>query len=109
MDGVSQRDLLILNPGYPDPLTGAEAQILPRGRIQADPNLRMPQVHQASLGVERQLGQNFSLQATYQMLRGRRQIRSININAPDEFGNRPDPTVGTVTQFESTGRRKPIA
>ena len=64
----------------------------------------MPQVHQASLGVERQLGQNFSVQTTYQMLRGRRQIRSININAPDEFGNRPDPTVGTVTQFESTGR-----
>jgi hypothetical protein len=104
VDGVSQRDLLILNPGYPNPLAGAEAQILPRGRIQADPNLRMPQVHQVSLGVERQLAQNFSVQATYQMLRGRRQIRSININAPDELGNRPDPTVGTVTQFESTGR-----
>ena len=104
VDGVSQRDLLILNPGYPDPLAGAEAQILPRGRIQGDPNLRMPQVHQASLGVERQLGQNLSLQTTYQMLRGRRQIRSVNINAPDEFGNRPDPTVGTVTQFESTGQ-----
>jgi hypothetical protein len=54
--------------------------------------------------VERQLGQNFSVQTTYQMLRGRHQIRSININAPDAFGNRPDPTVGTVTQFESTGR-----
>ncbi|HZM95488.1 MAG TPA: TonB-dependent receptor [Vicinamibacterales bacterium] len=104
VDGVSQRDLLILNPGYPNPLNGAEAQILPRGRIQADPALQMPQVHQGSLGIERQLAQNFSVQATYQMLRGRRQIRSININAPDEFGNRPDPTVGTVTQFESTGR-----
>jgi Carboxypeptidase regulatory-like domain len=104
VDGVSQRDLLILNPGYPNPFTGQEAQVLPRGRIQADPNLRLPQVHQVSLGVERQLAQNFSAQATYQMLRGHRQIRSININAPDEFGNRPDPSVGTVTQFESTGR-----
>ena len=104
VDGVSQRDLLILNPGYPNPFTGQDAQVLPRGRIQADPNLRLPQVHQVSLGVERQLAQNFSAQATYQMLRGHRQIRSININAPDEFGNRPDPTVGTVTQFESTGR-----
>jgi hypothetical protein len=104
VDGVSQRDLLILNPGYPDPLTGAQAQILPRGRIQAASNLQMPKIHQASLGVERQLAQNFSVQATYQMLRGRDQIRSINVNAPDQFGNRPDPTVGTVTQFESTGR-----
>jgi outer membrane receptor for ferrienterochelin and colicin len=104
VDGVSQRDLLILNPGYPNPLTGAEAQILPRGRIQADPNLTMPKVHQASLGVERQLAQNFNVQATYQMLRGQNQIRSINVNAPDQSGNRPDATVGTVTQFESTGR-----
>jgi hypothetical protein len=104
VDGVSQRDLLILNPGFPNPLIGQNVQILPRGRIQADPNLRMPQVHQVSLGVERQIVQNFSLQATYQMLRGYRQIRSINVNAPDEFGNRPDPSVGTVTQFESTGR-----
>lgn len=104
VDGISQRDLLILNPGYPNPLNGAESEILPRGRIQADPHLDMPQVHQASLGIERQLAQNFSVQATYQMLRGRHQIRSINVNAPDEFGNRPDPTVGTVTQFESTGR-----
>ena len=38
------------------------------------------------------------------MLRGRNLMRSININAPDEFGVRPEPTVGTVTQFESTGR-----
>ncbi len=104
VDGVSQRDLLILNPGYPDPLTGQETQVLPRGRIQGDPNLQMPRVHQASLGVERQVAQNFNMQATYQMLRGRRQIRSININAPDEFGNRPEPNVGTVTQFESTGK-----
>src|SRR4030095_3778923 len=102
--GVSRRDLRILNPGYPDPLNGVEAQILPRGRIQASSDLSMPQVHQASIGVERQLTQNFSFQTTYQMLRGRHQIRSININAPDEFGNRPDPTVGTVTQFQSTGR-----
>jgi outer membrane receptor for ferrienterochelin and colicin len=104
VDGVSVRDLLILNPGYPDPFNGAQTQVLPRGRIQASPDLSMPQVHQASLGVERQVTQNFSVQTTYQMLRGRHQIRSININAPDEFGNRPDPSVGTVTQFESTGR-----
>src|SRR4030095_14903691 len=102
--GVSRRDLRILNPGYPDPLNGTEAQILPRGRIQASSDLSMPQVHQASIGVERQLGQDFSGQTTYQLLSARQQMRSTNINAPDAFANRPDPTVGTVTQFESTGR-----
>ena len=63
----------------------------------------MPKVHQASLGIERQVTQNLSVQASYQMLRGRNQIRSININAPDESGVRPDPSMGTVTQFDSTG------
>jgi hypothetical protein len=104
VDGVAQRDLLILNPGYPDPSTGVMADVRPGGRIQASPDLEMPRVHQMSIGVERQLGQNLSLQASYQMLRGRNLMRSININAPDELGIRPEPTVGTVTQFDSTGR-----
>ena len=72
--------------------------------MQADPNLKMPYVHQASIGVERPLTQNLNVQASYQLLRGRNQLRSLNVNAPDAFGVRPEPNVGTVTQFESTGR-----
>jgi hypothetical protein len=64
----------------------------------------MPRVHQASIGIERQMTPNLTLQASYQMLRGRNQLRSININAPDASGVRPNPTIGTVTQFDSTGR-----
>ena len=104
VDGVRQRDLMILFPGYPDPFSAnAQTVILPSGRIQASPDLEMPRVHQASLGVSRRLGQNMELQVSYQMLRGRNQIRSINVNAPVD-GIRPDPTAGNVTQFESTGR-----
>jgi hypothetical protein len=47
---------------------------------------------------------NLQAQASYQMLRGRNQLRAINVNAPDALGIRPEPGVGTVTQFESTGR-----
>jgi hypothetical protein len=104
VNGVAQRDLLIINPGYPDPSSGIAADVQPGGRIQASPDLEMPKVHQASIGVERQVTQNFQVQVSYQMLRGRNQMRSININAPNEFGVRPDPSVGTVTQFDSTGR-----
>ena len=66
----------------------------------------MPQVHQASIGVERRLTQNFSVQTTYQMLRGRHRIRSININAPDAFGNRPGPDGrhGDAVRVHGTGR-----
>ena len=99
VDGVQQRDLLIT---YQE--DGSVQTIQPGGRIQASPTLEMPKVHQASLGIERQVTPNMSVQASYQMLRGRNQLRSININAPDESGVRPDPSMGTVTQFDSTGR-----
>lgn len=104
VNGIAQRDLLILNPGYPDPFTGAAQTVLPGGRVQASPDLRMPYIHQASIGIERSITQNLQVQASYQMLRGRNLLRSVNINAPDVFGVRPEPLVGTVTQFESTGR-----
>jgi len=104
VNGVAQRDLLIINPGYPDPFAGAAPLILPGGRVQAATDLKMPYIHQASIGVERPVTQNLQFQASYQMLRGRNLMRAVNINAPDEFGVRPEATVGTVTQFESTGR-----
>ena len=65
--------------------------VLPGGRVQAAPDLQMPYVHQASIGVERAITQNLQAQVSYQMLRGRNLMRSVNINAPDEFGVRPEP------------------
>ena len=104
VDGDLQRDLLILDPGYPDPVGGLLAEVLPGGVVQADPDLRMPSVQQASIGVDRPIGEFLTLQTSYQWQRGHNQLRSLNINAPDEFGVRPDPTAGTITQIESTGR-----
>jgi hypothetical protein len=101
VNGIAQRDLLITFQE-----DGTVETIQPGGRIQASPDLEMPKIHQASIGIERQVTQNLSLQASYQLLRGRNQLRSININAPDEFGVRPDPSIGTVTQFDSTGRSR---
>ena len=106
VDGISQRDLLIINPGYPDPFAGASQTVLPGGRVQAARDLEMPYIHQASIGVERPITPNVQFQASYQILRGRNLMRSSNINAPSELGIRPEPTVGTVTQFNSTGRSK---
>jgi hypothetical protein len=105
VNGVAQRDLLIV---YGEDGTIEDEQ--PGGRIQASPDLEMPKIHQASIGIERQVTQNLSVQASYQMLRGRNQMRSININAPVNIGTaeepnyvRPNPTLGNVTQFDSTG------
>ena len=51
----------------------------------------MPVTHQASIGIERQLSANLSLQVTYQMLRSRDQMRSINLNQPVIVGTTIDP------------------
>ena len=101
VNGVDQTDILILNPGYPDPGTGGIA--LSGGRVVADPDLKMPYVHQASIGAERALTPTFTVQASLAMQRGVNQLRSRNLNAPDASGVRPQPTVGTITQIESTG------
>jgi hypothetical protein len=100
VNGVAQRDLLVRY----DPFTGEPTQSLSGGRVQAAADLNLPYEHQASIGVERQLTQTLQVQASYQMLRGRNQLRSIDANAPDAFGIRPEPTISTVTLIDSTGK-----
>lgn len=104
VDGIAQRDLLILNPGYPDPFGGATASVLPGGRVQIAPGLAMPYVHQYSIGAERTFADTLTVQGSYMRHDGRNQLRSVNVNAPDEAGVRPLPDVGTISQIESTGR-----
>ena len=116
VNGIAQRDVRVNCPGYPDafaasadPLClaslGGVPIVQPGGRIQAGPDLRMPQVHQASASIEHPIGANLRAMVTYQMLRGRNQMRSRDINTPDPVtGLRPEPTIGSVTQFESTGK-----
>jgi hypothetical protein len=104
VNGVAQQDVLLRDAGYPDPYSGTLGDVQPGGRIQSAADLKMPYVHQTSIGIERQLTPNLTAQVSYQGLRGRNQLRAINLNAPDALGNRPNPSVGNITQFESTGR-----
>jgi hypothetical protein len=116
VNGIAQRDLRVNCPGYPDAFAasfdpscqaalGGVPVVQPGGRIQAHPDLRMPHVHQASVSIERPFGANLRTMINYQMLRGRNQMRSRDINTPDPLtGLRPEPTIGSVTQFESTGK-----
>ena len=108
VDGVTVRDVRItcsaLNNYCADVATMDLLSLAGvAGRIQASEDLQMPRVHQASLSYDRQLMANLVLQTSYQMLRGRHTMRSININAPVN-GVRSNPAFGDITQFESTGR-----
>ena len=116
VNGIAQRDLRVNCPGYPDPFAasfdescrtalGGVPAIQPGGRIQASPDLRMPHVHQASASLERPIGTNLRAMVSYQMLRGRNQMRSRDINTPDPVtGLRSEPSIASITQIESTGK-----
>ena len=110
VDGVAVRDIRVscvedngwcADLSAPGALAAMPAAVA--GRIQASEDLEMPRVHQASIGYDRQLTPNITLQTSYQMLRGENQMRSRNINAPTG-GVRPNPAFGDIVQFESTGR-----
>jgi hypothetical protein len=102
VNGQQQSDLIIRNPGFPDPFAGGSAITLPSSRIAIDPKLRMPYLAQTSIGIEQTLPNNIRLMSQYFYRRGIHQLRGRNINAPIQSGQRPDPTAGNVTQIESS-------
>jgi hypothetical protein len=102
VNGQRQRDLVVTNPGYPNPFSGGTQITLPPSRIQSDPNLKMPYVIQASFGVETKLFNLVRLTTNYQYQRGVHLLRGRDVNAPIPGIGRPDPTVGNVIDIESS-------
>ena len=102
VDGQRQRDRVISNPGFPDPLSGGSQTILPPSRIQADENLQIPYIIQSSVGLETQPWKLFRLTTNYQYQRGVHLLHGRNLNAPIPGIGRPDPTVGNITNIESS-------
>jgi hypothetical protein len=103
VNGINQSDLVILRPGYPDPLESGTASVLPPSIIRLQSGLSMPHLQQASIGLERSWG-DFRVQSSYMMQRGHTALRSGNANAPVPVLGRPDPSVGNITEVAATGR-----
>jgi Carboxypeptidase regulatory-like domain len=103
VDGQHQRDIVVANPGYPNPFIGGLQTALPASIIKSDPNLQLPYLMQASLGVETNPFKLFRLTTNYQYQRGVHMLHGINLNAPVPGLGRPDPTVGNITNIESSG------
>jgi outer membrane receptor for ferrienterochelin and colicin len=101
VDGERQQDLIIRNPGFPNPYEGGNVSVIPPSRIQAD-NLNMPTVRRWSVGVEQTLTDWLRLRTNYFNQYGWNQFRARNINAPID-GLRPIDGLGNITQLESTG------
>ena len=102
VNGQRQRDLVIANPSYPDPFLGGVQTIPPSSRIQIDPDLQQPYIIQSSLGVETTALKFVRLMSNYTYQRGVHMLHGINLNSPVS-GVRPDPSVGNITNIESSG------
>ncbi|HEX4951057.1 MAG TPA: carboxypeptidase regulatory-like domain-containing protein [Blastocatellia bacterium] len=101
VNGQNQNDLIVRNPGYPDPFSSGTATTLPPSVLRQDAALRMPTIVQSTLGVERELPKNFRLTTNYTFTRGLHQLRGLNINQPIPGLGRPFPTQGNITQVAS--------
>ncbi|MBK9315386.1 MAG: hypothetical protein IPM55_14260 [Acidobacteria bacterium] len=82
VNGLQQKDLVILNPGYPDPFSGGMSRTLPPSLIRIDDGLKMPVVYQTSIGLQQQMPKGIRLMTQYSYRRGTHQLRGRNINAP---------------------------
>mgnify|MGYP006278728425 CR=1 FL=1 len=101
VDGEHQVDVIVQNPAYP--VIDGGGTRLPASVIRAD-SLDQPLIQQASIGVDRPLAPWADIRADYMWTHGTSTLRSVNINAPVS-GVRPDPSVGNITQIQSTGKR----
>jgi hypothetical protein len=104
VDGTRQQDLVVQNPGFPDPFAGGDVVVLPSSRYQQAGNLTLPTVFRSNVGMEQVVGRYGRVNVGHSFGRGRDLFRGRNVNAPLPDGSRPDPTVGNITQIESTAR-----
>jgi hypothetical protein len=102
VDGQRQRDLVITHPNFPNPFIGGTSVTLPPSRIQTDPDLEIPYIIQASVGVETAPFKLFRLTTNYQYQRGVHLLHGRNLNAPIPGVGRPDPLAGNITNLESS-------
>lgn len=109
LEGNQSYELVIRNPGYPDPLAGGIEQApLPPTRLVTADDLAIARVWRASATVERRFGRVVSIRSTVYRQVGRDEPRSRNINAPAS-GVRPDPLSGNVLLLGSSGRSRRIS
>jgi hypothetical protein len=101
VNGQNQNDLIVRNPGFPDPFSSGTATTLPPSVIRQDATLRMPTILQTTFGIERELPKNFRVMTNYSFTRGLHQLRGINLNQPIPGLGRPFPTQGNITQVAS--------
>ncbi len=101
LDGQHQMELVVRNPGFPDPFSAGTQFTLPPSRLQKSVSLHNPYFIQSAFSIERQLKGKTTLIASYSYISGFGLLHSRDINAPILGKGRPDPLSGNIVQIES--------
>jgi outer membrane receptor for ferrienterochelin and colicin len=104
LDGTRQRDLIVTNPGFPDPFFGGGEIVLPPPSIVgASEDLRLPTTRRISAGIQRRFGEAFDVRLNVFDESTRNRLRAVDVNAPVD-GVRPNPAFGRMTEIRSIGK-----
>jgi hypothetical protein len=101
----TEREIIIRNPGFPDPGTGGVEDIQrdPPTSVTILPRADLTRWTRASFGVNHQLPGGFRVNVDVYRLWTRGEWRSIDLNVP-EAGVRPNPDFGRTLLVNSMGR-----
>lgn len=94
-------EIVILNPGFPNPYSGGSIESLPKSYWKRSADLKTPYIFHSSIGIENRLPKKLLFRANYTFQKGVHQFRSRNVNAP-YFGIRPNASFGNINQLESS-------
>jgi hypothetical protein len=104
--GSTEQELIVRNPGYPDPYGSGEIDAPrpdPPSLVMLPGNADLTRWSRASAGVAQQLGGG--MRANFEVFRlwTSGEWRAIDVNAPVD-GIRPDSSLGRVLRVDSIGR-----
>jgi len=100
IDGVRQRELIILNPSYPDAGNAGSISTTNKYLLGDYP---LPVSSRYSAGIDQNLSALFRLNALYNYIHQSRMPRGVNLN-PLIGGGRPDPSFANVIETTTDGR-----
>ncbi len=97
-------ELVIADPGYPDPFSRGTIRDTPPSTATTVPEPKTPETRSFSLGVKREIVSGLAVSVDGVHSRGYNQYAWDDLNYPDPVtGVRPDPTLGRVIVYDNYG------
>ena len=106
LDGTRQEEIVVRNPGYPNPFLSGDTEVIPPSSVRVrSADLETPSELRSQISIERRFPGNVQATFSWDLVRSTNQYRSVNLNAPLPGESvRPDLTQGNILELQSTGR-----